>query len=83
MTLCSLKIFKTFKTNCCQQHWLNLKSLAPHCCQRQLYIGLKKVVAPFKAGGGKKPNVIDNTRLVCLDKKEMFYKKKQSPWGEC
>jgi hypothetical protein len=27
MTLCSLKIFKTFKTNYSQQHWLNLKKV--------------------------------------------------------
>jgi hypothetical protein len=27
MTLCNLKIFKTFKTNYCQQHWLNLKKV--------------------------------------------------------
>jgi len=24
MTIVSLKIFKTFKTHCCQQHWVNV-----------------------------------------------------------
>jgi hypothetical protein len=27
MPLCILKISKTFKTHCCQQHWLNLKKI--------------------------------------------------------
>jgi hypothetical protein len=27
MTLNSFKIFKTFKTHYCQQHWLNLKKI--------------------------------------------------------
>jgi hypothetical protein len=27
MALRDLKIFKTFKTHCCQQHWLNLKKV--------------------------------------------------------
>jgi hypothetical protein len=28
------------------------KKKKPHSCKRQLYIGLKEVVAPFRGGGG-------------------------------
>jgi hypothetical protein len=33
----------------------------PHCCQQQLYVGLKEVVAPFRGGGGK--NLMSLTTL--------------------
>jgi hypothetical protein len=42
MTLHSLKIFKTFKTHCCQQNWLNLK----------------KVMAPLTKNGTKIPPLL-------------------------
>jgi hypothetical protein len=45
MTLCSLKISKTFKTLGYQQHWLNLK----------------KVMAPSMKNEKKKPIVANDT----------------------
>ncbi len=44
MTLHSFKIFKTFKTHCCQQHWLNLK----------------KIMAPFMKNEKKNPFVAND-----------------------
>jgi hypothetical protein len=48
MTLHSFKISKTFKTNCCQQYWLNLK----------------KVMAPLTKNEKKKNAIVTNDNYM-------------------
>jgi hypothetical protein len=63
MTLHNLKIFKTFKTNCCQQHWLNLKKVMaplmkmekknPPLLPTIIICRFEKSCGTFRGGGGK------------------------------
>ncbi len=67
MTFCSIKIFKTFKTNCCQQHWLHLKKvMAPlkknenkNCIiANNSYTQFERSCGTFRVGGGENPMLL-------------------------
>ncbi len=64
MTLHSLKTSKTFKTHCCQQHWLNLKKIMAPLMNNKKKIRLllmtvinwfENICGTFKGRGGKIP----------------------------
>jgi hypothetical protein len=65
MTLHIFKIFKTFKTNFCQQHWLNLKKFVatltnnekknPPLLPMIIICRFERNYGTFKGGGGKNP----------------------------
>jgi hypothetical protein len=57
-------MFKTFKTHCCQQHWLNLKKVMAPLMKNKKKISLlpmavinrfERSCGTFKGGGGKNP----------------------------
>jgi hypothetical protein len=55
MILHSFKIFKTFKTHCCQQHWLNLKKIMTPLMKSLKITPLLPMMVINKGGGGKNP----------------------------
>ncbi len=87
MTLCNLKISKTFKTHCCQQDWLNLKKVMapstknktkkPPLLPTTLINRFEIIVTPLEERE-EKSIVVNNTRLVCLGKKKLYFKKKKT-----
>ncbi len=62
VTLHIFKIFKTFKTNCCQQHWLNLKKFMAPLTKNEkkppllptiIICRFERNCGTFRGGGGK------------------------------
>jgi len=77
MTLCSLKISKTFKTLGYQQYWLNLKKVMAPSMKNEKKTPLlpttfinrfERNCGTFRGRGGKnsKPIVVNDTGLVSL-----------------
>ncbi len=80
MTLHSFKIFKTFKTNCCQKYWLNLKKVMAPLTKNEkkktpllptiIICRFEKRCGTFRGEGGKNPTSLTTLSQFAQKKKK-------------